>query len=531
MSSEKIFAASRRVAPAILLLIFPAATLALTILLLCSAGLSAQAWKPSIEPSVPASYPAAMLAQNCTWRTPHDCHFQNLHAGGDGYLYVSVELNGTWRASQHNLLLHQASPVASDWTEIDGYPGSGWPSNPYHSCCSNSPIYVYTTGEDATNLYFMLGGEDALGSNCRNCQIVVWNKSSSTITHITSGLIPNSGWTGFAHDASGNIYALAHNPMNTGGTGQLLKSTNSGLSWTSVVDSVATLCGTGGSAAMGFLQIFNGAFYTGGDSGGTVANQSYRIALDGSTCTVVVPATEPSGGNGSATQMGSDATANTIGTYLLAFGANSGGYPLRRCHFDGTSCVIPTGLVQFCSSDRNSLRRGTAANEWFLSCTHNLTNGGVLHSTDGGATWSQYGFVLNDVSQGGLTSGSAFFLTVSPIDNSQYLYTDIKTLWVDGSPRGGTRTLSAISVTPNPASVTVGGTREMTATCEWSDGSTSTCTSTSSWSSSNTAVATVTSAGLVTGRAAGSAAIKASQSSISGSANLTVTSTTTTNPK
>jgi uncharacterized protein YjdB len=63
--------------------------------------------------------------------------------------------------------------------------------------------------------------------------------------------------------------------------------------------------------------------------------------------------------------------------------------------------------------------------------------------------------------------------------------------------------LVSISVTPTPASVSVGGTRQFTATANFSDGSSCDATTKVNWLSSATGTATVSSGGLATGVAAG----------------------------
>jgi uncharacterized protein YjdB len=84
-------------------------------------------------------------------------------------------------------------------------------------------------------------------------------------------------------------------------------------------------------------------------------------------------------------------------------------------------------------------------------------------------------------------------------------------------------TLSSIAVTPKTPYLQAGGTKQMTATGAYSDGSTKTITSTVDWSSSDTSEATVSSTGLVTGVAPGTVTITAALNSISGTTSVTVT--------
>jgi uncharacterized protein YjdB len=87
----------------------------------------------------------------------------------------------------------------------------------------------------------------------------------------------------------------------------------------------------------------------------------------------------------------------------------------------------------------------------------------------------------------------------------------------------GVAVLQTISLTPATATVSIGQTQQFTATGFYNDGSQQNLTASATWSSSRTSVATV-SAGLVTGVSAGTATIKATQSGVSGTAALTVSS-------
>ena len=83
--------------------------------------------------------------------------------------------------------------------------------------------------------------------------------------------------------------------------------------------------------------------------------------------------------------------------------------------------------------------------------------------------------------------------------------------------------ISSIAVTPNPGSVNVNGTLQMTAIATLADGSTQDITATANWSSSLPNIASVAATGgLVTGVSKGTASIKASLSGISGQSSVTV---------
>jgi trimeric autotransporter adhesin len=84
--------------------------------------------------------------------------------------------------------------------------------------------------------------------------------------------------------------------------------------------------------------------------------------------------------------------------------------------------------------------------------------------------------------------------------------------------------LTKVSVSPNPASVSVSATASLKATGTYSDGSTQDLTSSAQWSSSNLSVAVISASGVATGVAAGTATIAAQSGGLSGSAGLTVSS-------
>ena len=92
------------------------------------------------------------------------------------------------------------------------------------------------------------------------------------------------------------------------------------------------------------------------------------------------------------------------------------------------------------------------------------------------------------------------------------------------APAGPPPTLQSIAVTPANPTISVGSSPlQMTATGTYSDSSTQNITGSCSWTSSATGVATVNSAGQVTPVATGSASIKCTVGSVSGSTTVTVT--------
>ncbi len=88
---------------------------------------------------------------------------------------------------------------------------------------------------------------------------------------------------------------------------------------------------------------------------------------------------------------------------------------------------------------------------------------------------------------------------------------------------GGNVTLESITVVPANSVVSVGNTKQFTATGTYSDSSTQNITSSVIWSSSDISKASINSTGLVTAVAAGVTTIRATSGDISGTVTLTVT--------
>jgi uncharacterized protein YjdB len=85
-----------------------------------------------------------------------------------------------------------------------------------------------------------------------------------------------------------------------------------------------------------------------------------------------------------------------------------------------------------------------------------------------------------------------------------------------------TVTLKSITLSATAGKLSVGSTRQFTATGTYSDGTTKDLTSTVAWSSSNTTVAQVNASGLVTAQASGSTTILGTLGGVSGASSVTV---------
>ena len=84
--------------------------------------------------------------------------------------------------------------------------------------------------------------------------------------------------------------------------------------------------------------------------------------------------------------------------------------------------------------------------------------------------------------------------------------------------------IGSIYITPSAATVSVGGTQQLTATAKYSDGSTGTLSGSSvGWSSMDDTIASITPGGLVTGVKIGTTSMTASAQGVSATATVTVT--------
>jgi trimeric autotransporter adhesin len=90
------------------------------------------------------------------------------------------------------------------------------------------------------------------------------------------------------------------------------------------------------------------------------------------------------------------------------------------------------------------------------------------------------------------------------------------------TPATSTPTVSSVTVSGVPSSITTGQTAQLSATATLSNGTAQTVTGTCTWSSSNTVVATVNASGFLTASGAGDADIRCTYQSASGSATVHV---------
>jgi hypothetical protein len=136
----------------------------------------------------------------------------------------------------------------------------------------------------------------------------------------------------------------------------------------------------------------------------------------------------------------------------------------------------------------------------------------------GSVIWSSQSTGVATITSGGLATGAG--AGTSKIQAASGAITGSAMLTVTPP------TLVSIAVAAPTLSIAKGSTDQFTATGTYSDGSMQNLTNSVTWTSQNAGVATITTGGLATGAGAGTSKIQAASGSITGSANLTVTSAT-----
>lgn len=164
------------------------------------------------------------------------------------------------------------------------------------------------------------------------------------------------------------------------------------------------------------------------------------------------------------------------------------------------SASIPVGVQQLF----------TATGTYSDGSTANLTSQ---------ATWSVASTAIAKISGGTATGVAAGSTTVTATDSG---ISGTATLTVL------TETVTAISVTPGSADISVGGTEQFTATATYNDGTQGNVSSSASWSVGSGSIATVNSSGLAIGLAQGDTSVTALLSGFSSSATLEVSNATIT---
>ena len=195
-------------------------------------------------------------------------------------------------------------------------------------------------------------------------------------------------------------------------------------------------------------------------------------------------------------------------TLLLCFGAflNCGGGSIAQV--GGGSVTLTTITI---APSNPVISKGASVQ---LSATGNYSNGTRQPLTASVAWQTSQSAVAMVNNQGDVTGVSGGAAQVSASYEGVTGGTSVTV---------GPAALLGIAVSPNPSSLPVGESEQLTATGSFSDGTVQNLTQSVTWSSSALAVASVSPAGSVLANATGTATISATSGSVASSASLTVT--------
>ncbi len=218
----------------------------------------------------------------------------------------------------------------------------------------------------------------------------------------------------------------------------------------------------------------------------------------------------------SATWLSSNTAVATINPRGIATGVAQGTSQVSASSAGVTGSttltVGPAVLVSIAVTPANpSIAKGATKQ---FNATGTYSDGSTLDVTSS-ATWISSNTGVATITAGGLATGAA--QGTSQISASSAGATGSTTLTV------GAAVLVSIAVTPANQSVKVGTMVQYVATGTYTDGSAQNLTTSVTWTSSNSGVATITSGGVATTLKVGTAAIRATSGSITGSTSLNVT--------
>jgi hypothetical protein len=330
---------------------------------------------------------SAMFAGNAT--------VQGIYAARDCYVYVSMAVNGTWRAKVADVRTNAGKVT---WTRID----AGFPSDPAHG----GTAYAISWVEDASGNLLAGIGEAAIGAGCPWCVVGKWNGTTWSLS--TNPVNMRQSIPSMSFDSSGNLYINDK-------LGAFYKSTDGGATFgAALVSDPYTVFGFT-SGYVYTSKIINNQMYWGGEG------PYMRSPLDFSSGTALYGAT---GYGRNVAAFASDGTAATAPSYVIAASrCDPAGFCMQRMAVSGstgiwTNLESSAGIPQYVNFNRNSVVNGSAAGEYFASFGAASVGGvgGVIHSVDGGLTWSSYNVGLPALEQS-LTNQ----ITICPFDGSKFL--------------------------------------------------------------------------------------------------------------
>ena len=203
--------------------------------------------------------------------------------------------------------------------------------------------------------------------------------------------------------------------------------------------------------------------------------------------------------------------SNSAGSQGLATGVATGGpvtITATQGAISGTAQLTVTAavVVSIAVTPANAQIPVGASQQYVATA---IFSDGATRDATKSATWTSSNTAIGTISRNGLSKA------IGPGSST-----------ISASTGGmmGTTTLTTFTLTvaPTSATISVGGTRQFTATANFANGSTANLTSVVTWKSSNMKVATINAAGLAQGLKAGKTTISATDMGVSVSATLTV---------
>ena len=345
---------------------------------------------------------------------------------------------------------------------------------------------------------------------------VTWLSSAPSVISIDTLGLATAQSVGTATVSATSAGILAVASVNVGGTASNLPAT--------VVD-LAAVASSATSATLSFTAVSDG---NGGNASYDVRYAVHPISwgsattVTSGTCSTPVTGYAP-GAAVNCTITGLAASTN-YDFQLVAFRGtmsnNAVFGPLSNVATATTPSAPVASVATVVVSPTSTT--DTVGQHYQFTATVKDSAGNVL--TGRTITWASSATGVATVNSSGYTSsvgtGSASITATSGG------VTGSATLSVVAAP---VQTVTSVSVTPTPDTLTPAATKQLTATVKDQNGGAMTGV-TVSWSSNATGVATVSSSGLVTAVATGTATITATSSGKSGTATVVVTSGTSTNP-
>ncbi len=226
---------------------------------------------------------------------------------------------------------------------------------------------------------------------------------------------------------------------------------------------------------------------------------------DGTTQDLTQTATWSSSGTGIAS-VGPTGSVLAAGLGTATITATSGSV-------NGTASVtVAQAVLLSITVNPNSLSLPVGESQQ-LAATGKFSDGSTQDLTQS-ASWSSSGAGTANVTPTGSVVAAAMGTATITATSGSVNGTALVTV--------GQAALLGITVSPNPSSVPVGESEQLTATGNFSDGSTLNLTQSVTWTSSTGGVASVGASGSVLGNALGTATITATSGSMNGSASVTV---------